>query len=393
MPHDPLNLPRTSIHSLANEILSQIFSLVTHDSHDRHDAIHYPIIISHVSSAWRQVALSTSSLWTFIILTHPSPWSQLSRTLAFISRSRKRHLDLFLDFRDPSWNWRESSHSFGWKHMENVMRLLSPHVLRWRNLELLTDTWSPIFTFLWHVRKVESAPMLESVSLSRCNIYFASKGQTFRPAALKHPIPLFGGGPALKSLRTLRLAGVHIDWTSYGLHGLIELEFKYHAHDVMPSLDQFFDILARSPDLERLSILGWGPRFERESENIVDDGLLGAGKLHTIRLSRLKSLVLGFLDVEYAVRLLSIFCLPVLEVIAFEDISAMLHPTGRQDATPILDFLTSTHISLCSSFHLSSSCASQSFPLCDIRSLDLRAIHTNAPTLSRFLSQFTSYDE
>src|ERR1700691_3207131 len=246
-----LSRPPSPVHFLADELLSQIFVLVTHGSHDRYDAILYPIIISHISRRWREVALSTSTLWTSIILTHPSPWSQLSRTIAYLSRSRRRPLDLFLDFRDPSWNWQEDLHTFGWKHMENVIRLLSPHVSRWRNLELFTDTWSPIFTFLWYLRKVQSAPMLERLSLSRCNVYFAASGEIFRPAALKQPIPLFGGGEGLKRLQKVVLAGVHVDWSNSGLLDLVELELKYHAMDVMPSLSQFVTILTGCPDLER----------------------------------------------------------------------------------------------------------------------------------------------
>jgi len=388
-----LSRPSGQIHSLANELLSQIFTLVTHDSGDRYDAILYPIILSHVARRWRHIALSTSTLWSFVILTHPSPWSQLSRTIAYLSRSRRRSLDLFLDFRDPSWNWQEDQHSFGWKHMENVIRLLSPHVSRWRNLELFTDTWSPIFTFLWYLRNVQSAPMLESISLSRCNVYFASRGEVFRPAALKQPIPLLGGGEALKRLQKVVLAGVHVDWSNSGLHDLVELELKYHAIDVMPSLSQFVAILTGCPDLERLSILGWGPRFETASRKVLEDvPPLHVGNLcRTIRLPRLKHFVLGFLDVEYTIELLSLFCLPKLEGLILEDISATLHLSDLQDANPILNFLTTSHASACqSASHSSSCCTTRCFPLSDIRSLELRAVHADHSTLARFLQQSVS---
>ena len=380
-----LSPPRQSppVHFLADELLSQIFTLATHASCDRYDAILYPIIISHVTSRWRQIALSTSSLWTSIILTHPSPWSQLWRTAEYLTRSRKRPLDLFLDFRDPSWNWQEDLHTFRWKHMENVMRLLCPHVSRWRNLELFTDTWSPIFTFLWYLRKVQSAPMLESLSLSRCNVYFAAQGEVFQPTALRQPIPLFGGGDGLKRLRKVVLAGVHVDWSNSGLRDLIELELKYHAKDVMPSLGQFITILTGCPHLERLTILGWGPRFETETS---------VGNLSgPIRLARLKHFVLGFLDVEYAIELLSLFSFPDLKTLILEDISATLQPTDRQDANPILEFLAARHTSMCSSSsHSSSCCTTRCFPLSDIRTLELRAVHASEPILSHFLHKFTS---
>src|SRR6202044_3395665 len=218
-------------------------------------------------------------------------------------------------------------------------------------------------------------PMLESLSLSRCNVYFAASGEIFRPAALKQPIPLFGGGEGLKRLQKVVLAGVHVDWSNSGLLDLVELELKYHAMDVMPSLSQFVTILTGCPDLERLVILGWGPRFETVSKKVVVHKS-SVGNLHrSIRLPRLKHFVLGFLDVEYAIELMSLFCLPELEILTLEDISATLQPTDRQAANPILEFLTTSHTNACPSpSHSSSCCTTRCFPLSDIRTLELRAI-------------------
>jgi len=80
-----------------------------------------------------------------------------------------------------------------------------------------------------------------------------------------------------------------------------------------------------------------------------------------------------------------------MKVFTLEDISATLHLTDHQDATPILEFLTATHISACSPvLFSSSSCSSQRIPLCNIRTLELRAIHTNVSALSHFLHDFTA---
>ena len=114
--------------------------------------------------------------------------------------------------------------------MEAVIRLLLPHVTRWQRFELLTDTWAPIFTFLWYTRRVESAPMLRSIALSRGNTYFAAEGQGFEPATLKQPVPLFGD-IALDNLREVSFAGVHVDWSKSALRNLVAFELKYHARD------------------------------------------------------------------------------------------------------------------------------------------------------------------
>ncbi|EGN92948.1 hypothetical protein SERLA73DRAFT_98520, partial [Serpula lacrymans var. lacrymans S7.3] len=214
--------PRSLIQSLPNEIWSEIFMAASHNS-NIHDSIASPIIISHVCQHWRRISLSTSALWATVLLTHPSENYQLSRTVTWLMRSRRLPLHIHLDFRDPTWNWEEGSHTFGWKNMENVIRLLLPQVSRWETLKLLSDTWAPIYTFLRYTSRVQCAPRLKTIELSRCNAYFAVKGETFRPVSMKEPVSWFSGGKALAGVRRVLLAGVHVDWSHSGLSGLEEL--------------------------------------------------------------------------------------------------------------------------------------------------------------------------
>ncbi|TFK33159.1 hypothetical protein BDQ12DRAFT_658357, partial [Crucibulum laeve] len=212
----------SSIERLPNELLVSIFQMVVQGKHNRCHATFSPLTVSHVCCRWRHLALITGSLWTSLTLTYPASAPQLSRTATWLYRSRSYPLDIFLDFRDPFWDWQELSHSFGWQEMEGIMRILLVHVQRWRSFELLVDTWSPIFTFLWYTRRVQSAPLLETLSLSRCNAYLASKGQIFQPAALRQPMPLFGG-LLFDRLQDVFLVGVHLDWSNSSLRNLSEL--------------------------------------------------------------------------------------------------------------------------------------------------------------------------
>ncbi|KAG2338845.1 hypothetical protein BDR05DRAFT_892857, partial [Suillus weaverae] len=213
----------STIAAFPDELLSAIFHVATHDFHDCYDAIFQATTISHVCQRWRNVSLSTSSLWTVVVLTFPTHHNQIFRTIDWLARSRSRPLHLYMDFRDPAWNWDEASHCFGWKNMENVMRLILPYAHRWQKVELLTDTWAPIFTFLSYTSRIKSTPMLQDVLLSRCNAFFAAKGELFHPSAMRHPVSWFGGGSAFHSLRRVSLAGVHVNWTNSGLSGLLEL--------------------------------------------------------------------------------------------------------------------------------------------------------------------------
>lgn len=371
--------------SLPNELLSYIFLLASHDYEDHYDAIVTPIRISHVCSHWRQVALLTGSLWTNLILAFPVSRPQLSKAITWLNRSQNYPIDILFDFRDPSWDWDEDSHRFRWQDMEAILRLFLSHVQRWRRFELLTDTWAPIFTFLWYTRKVESAPMLESLSLSRCNAYFATKQECFHPVKLKDPIPLFGG-LALEKLREVNLTGVHVDWSASKLRNLTSLNFKYHASDVMPTLDEFIATLSACPNLDQLSIIGWGPQFSTVSrgegsvERNIDDVLRKSQ--WSIYLPHLTRLLFGLIDTDYAIRLLSLFRLPKLEEISFDDVTSGLDPLDRVDATPLLKWMLDNHDATHPG-EAGNSDSLETFPLSGIQTLYLHNIHADEDILSQ----------
>ncbi|KAF9029261.1 hypothetical protein BDZ89DRAFT_1159936 [Hymenopellis radicata] len=349
---------------LPNELLSHIFLLT---AADERDASRDPSVcvrsLASVCKRWRGVALGTGRLWTNILLTFPQSPGQLSYASTCIQRSKRYPLDIYMDFRDPDWNWDEDSHPFGLHDMEAVLGVLLPHAMRWRSLELLTDTWTPTHAFLSHTRDA-AAPILETLSLSRCNAYFAAKGQAFEPAELKEPIPLFGGR-VLPCLKRVSLVGVHVDWAQSELRDLLDLELKYHASDVMPSLEEFADILSACPDIRHLSILGWGPRF---------DGLPRA----VIRLSKLIRFSLGLVDNEYAIDLLSCMSFPVLQELALEDVSSILDPVNEQDVTPILD-----------RFQLPADAGGFDIPSDKVQILELHNVRSNPAAIERFLCCFS----
>ncbi|KIK79060.1 hypothetical protein PAXRUDRAFT_296236 [Paxillus rubicundulus Ve08.2h10] len=355
--------------SIPIELMSEIFAFASHSPDDIQGAISKPVTISHVCNHWRQVSLSTASLWTSIFLALPLSNNQLSRTITWIFRSRNRPLHIHMDFRDPSWNWDEASHSFGWKAMENIMRLILPQAPRWHCIELLTDTWAPIFTFLSYTARVKSAPFLQNIRLARCNEYFATKGEPFRPANLALPIAWFGGGTGLCGLRQLSLSGVHLDWPNSGLRGLKELELKYHAQQVMPTLPEFMAIMHANQGLERLVILGWGPKLDPGSQTI----------LQTVQLSQLREFEFGFVDVDYAVDLLSLFYVPNLRVLSIEDVVSSIQPSQTQDCSPLFDYISFTNET-----------DSPRIPLSSLLSLSLRGIRAENASICQFLGHLCS---
>ncbi|KAJ8503148.1 hypothetical protein ONZ45_g11115 [Pleurotus djamor] len=183
--------------------------------------------------------------------------------------------------------------------------------------------------------------MLEELSLSRCNAYFAANGVAFSPLELRSHIPIFCGA-ALSKLRVVSLAGVHIDWTSTALRGLSELEIKYHASDVMPSFEQFKDMLVGCPDLLKLTLLGWGPRPPLPSKRTCAPEMSSRVNITEppIILPKVTHFSIGFVDIEYTIQLLSTLSLPSLEYLSMEDVSRTINPMEIQDATFLMEWLS-----------------------------------------------------
>ena len=366
-----------SIGRLPNELLSCIFLLVVNDPAETHLRT---LTISHVCFQWRQVALSNGALWARIVLTFPISEHKLSCAKTWLSRSSTSPLDILLDVRDPEWGWKEDDHRFRLEHMQSIMQLLITHVERWQMVEMRADTWAPICTFLWHSRGVKAAPVLEKLSLSRCNAYFTSRDQTFQPTSLRRPIKLFGDIAALGKLREVSLVGVHIDWSEPPFKNLTHLVFQYHAHDVMPTLEQFQRILTACPTLRHLSIIGWGPILNGSESSQAEEPEEKQVPI-ILGLPVLTRFSFGFMDTEYATRLLSLLDFPCLTQFKLEDVSKLVDPLDPLDISPLLEWFTTT-------YHISGT--RLLLPLNRIRIMEFHGVDTNRKTFSNFLQQLTS---
>jgi hypothetical protein len=359
---------------IPNEILSHIFQLILLDP-EENPACSFSI--SQVCVRWRDLAISSPSLWARVAFTFPIEKFQFSYARLALERSGSQPLSLLMDCRDPEWDWEEDGHSFRNEYMEAILENLLPHAARWKSVDLLTDTWAPIHIFLRLTKSLDDISQLESLSLSRCNAYFAARGQVFQPIALRDPIPLFGGAVAPR-LTEVALVGVHLDWVNSGLRNLTTLAFKYHALDVLPSLSQFAAMLESSPHLEHLSIIGWGPRLDPESLSIVT----------SIVLPSLTKLSFGFIDMAYGTQLLSLFQLPSLRELGLEDADRVVSPLETQDSHQILQWLYSSQPTARASFAFPDGVPINPIPLQSVRKLELQSVRSSREIFSSFFQCF-----
>ena len=394
--------PRTTVHSLPNEVLTEIFVAATFASDE--SRLDIPDILSHVSSHWRAIVLNTSLFWTFVVVTFPFAAKQIARAKAALVRSKGLPIDVHIDVRDPEWTWEfdEDQHGVRSVDIVEIMEWLGPSHPRWRSLSVFTDNWEPMQTFLAYSTMFSSFPALETLSLNRCNAYAGLPGTT--PDSVT-PTELFGGNASLPKLRHVVLSGVHIDYSCSGFKDLISLDLRHQSHGVSPSLPELRQILSTSPELNSLSLVALSPSCSHGSEELKDS---------PITMTHLKELTLGWWNVEEAVELLEVVRMPAVEELSLEDVGSSLlgvfdHPTlddfPVHDSTPILDVLTGMVKAHCGpvsssppSIALGSSSAPHlneetCAPLSSLRTLTINGAHLDPATFSLFLPRLINLDK
>jgi len=281
------------LRQLPDEILSEVFLTVhasqmpDYDEAKNTRIVDSPIILSHVSSQWRRVALTTPRLWSFVQII-ASKWP-FGRPLLehYLVNSRSTHLRLCLEdvVRDTP--------------IDDIFRFLRPHKARITDLQYrLEDRKESPFDFeeyLWldypfNTKKfriidrsvlggafgaILSLPHYNRIThLSLLNV--ALEGLTYvrDPAldcleVLEWKGSQKGCGPSVTvddayaifsratSLKRLYLENLHVEFSMSSMprikspHGLLQLSTRNIDHDILPSSDRI-DL----PHLQSLSFYG-----------------------------------------------------------------------------------------------------------------------------------------
>ncbi|KAF8628301.1 hypothetical protein AX17_006004 [Amanita inopinata Kibby_2008] len=373
----PSPLPQSAISNLPVELLSYIFvlSAETPTKGDDNDipfdssSVKLPLIIARVSKHWRSVARNTPRLWTRICITpelvgdsadseSTSSYLDLTHALTCLTLSRSCPLDILIDARDQEWDFTEpeipsdeqdTSYSppFTPAHIAKSLSLLLPHLHRWQSLNILTDTWAPMFVALNFINPyliTHGAPRLESLTLMRCND-FVSFNPEFQPKRLMRPDFLSRNKRFVKSeeaakalestaqgcspslfprLKHLNLRGVHVDWSALAaavqdssVGGLRTLHLGSHSLQVRPSAVELRKLLQASPKLEVLSVRGSGCS--------PLDGVRG-GATQRVTLEKLKKLEVGYRSVDEAKAVFRLMSAPSVMEMVLEDVTYPSHP-------------------------------------------------------------------
>jgi len=294
----------------------------------------FQVLVSHVCRHWREVALSTPSLWTNISVT-ANDQSPFDRIEVWLIRSKTLPIDIFIDSEPLSRSQGASSgsdssngtglssdsdivlKSMSESDLAKLLDLLIPHVPRWLSFHLDAVSYPLMFTCV-HLLSSPSTPAAECLRMLEL-YHHEDTDSPFRPA--DHPqygqhLTLFDGkAPRLQSIA---LWGVHVDWSQGWLGGnvhLVDLELAYHSTEVRPSWAAFSCILRESPNLETLTLSSSGPAGEPHEWGVALDGENNASP---VELNGLKNLVLAYLPPSYVIGLLRRLVIPCLQSLALD---------------------------------------------------------------------------
>lgn len=193
-----------------------------------------PWTLASVCSSWRQLALDTPSLWTYVALPERLTEGPASHLVAYVrdllSRSGQRPLDISISWEEIAWS--EDVHGV-------IFDALATVVERWRSCSfgLPNGAGSPARFSPFR----RSTPLLEELVACVDNYSIVNPWH----AAFPHYLP------DCPRLRFMRTDGCHIIWRSphVGLPALSHLEVD---GDLPP--DVVWGMLQHSPQMEALTL-------------------------------------------------------------------------------------------------------------------------------------------
>lgn len=279
----------------------------------------FPIVVSHVCRHWRNIAFSTPSLWTTIVVpSEARPPYEFESTL--LERSKSLPVDIYINCEPDDDD--DSDSDIGPPSdadLESLFSILVPHIHRWRTMEVAVAEYRNMYVFLSAVSDPSIPPASQ---LKTLELYHHEEMEEFDnfgfPCMSKH-FTLFGGSAPL--LVKVVLWGVHVDWNQPWIassSNLTDLELAFHPEDVRPSWTQFVTILRGAFALEKLSLRQSGPSGE-PPEWFIEPTPGGPADINApIQLLRVTDLILAFHSQARAIGLLRKLYLPAIKSLTLD---------------------------------------------------------------------------
>ncbi len=174
-----------------------------------------PIIVSHVCRTWRRLALRTPALWRHVTLD-----SRLDMWNERIRRAKACLLEIQLVPWFSHFPHRPQNHRCDMAAVQWYMHVVTPHIRRWRSLEIVFSDYSP---YLWNaalsaccsIGKNVQAPLLEELTL-----LYRNNDDTKEFCLFSNHAP---------RLRRVTLDGIKLTWTPSLFGNLTFLDYTHHG--------------------------------------------------------------------------------------------------------------------------------------------------------------------
>jgi len=328
--HDVVPQPGP-IAKFPSEIIIEFFKFAVLSSEEARS--HGAKTLCLVDKYWNDLANETSDLWTKVTLAYPLNADQLSAVQKWLEASKPKAIDVEIDFCDPVWNGPDLEAEGGrpkedHAKFKGMIAALSDSEHRWRSISIKSDIWHPTNELL-RACEIQNLPLLESISLETVDDGVGEEPRPFLSQESVDVPTLFGStGTLMPKLRGISLSDVPVNWTSavISLQNLCKLEIKDLHHRTGPTFEQFAALLAASPRLEVLDVIGYFPNPDHASTQ---------SRTPILRLPALKHFVFGWTDVRPARNFLARFDIPpTLETLSLIDVESGRDNCWRPDPEP-----------------------------------------------------------
>ncbi|KAK7032827.1 F-box domain-containing protein [Favolaschia claudopus] len=240
-----LNRMNAHIFKLPNEILSHIFMECQRTPGRKVMPVSFEILVSHVSSMFRQIAVGTPLLWTAIVVkVRPRQpvarkileW-KLERVRVYLERSASCPFTTTFDILGP----------FEFQ-VEQILDLISKHASRWLRLSISMRNPPATTLEIWQALHMLCVPALEHVSILLSKLPVAGNHLTDGSESIDNtPLIFREGAPSLKFVR---LSGIALGC----LQPPLELVETLHLSSCSLNYSSFHSILSGIPNLLNLSL-------------------------------------------------------------------------------------------------------------------------------------------
>ncbi|KAL5637709.1 hypothetical protein ACGC1H_002095 [Rhizoctonia solani] len=213
----------------------------------------YPEVLSHVCSLWRQIVLSSPSLWSHIDIYTMGRLNQipLSRSSAFLTRAQGHELSLRFIF------CHNAHHS--WSNLAATESFCSAVGPRLKSLQI--ENYAPdttVFSSIFEASLLHARPgVLTNLAIVEGTLRTGDDSEGLAgwmpPSLEQFGMTRHSLDNILQSVQSLRLHSLSLPWTSPAYRGLIDLRlsFDYSYREYWPFIEaaQLREILLACPGL------------------------------------------------------------------------------------------------------------------------------------------------